>query len=231
MTSYDTECRALREKILRWAMAHNAGHIASSMSIVEILVALDHVAQPYDELVISKGHGAYGVICQYEHYHEGECLERHPGASLVSTGSLGHGFPFAVGLAYAWRTTERHVWCIVGDAEMEEGSCWEAYGLWRDLGKLPITVIVDGNTFGARKAAVRAPLLDVDVVAAGHDPLDLVHSLKQKPHVLYCCTTKGKGVPFMEGKPGWHYRLPTTPEELSWIDSFLSSNETPPASS
>ena len=39
---------------------------------------------------------------------------------------------------------------------------------------------------------------------------------KQKPFLLVCNTTKGKGVSFMENKPIWHYRSPT-PEEYKIV--------------
>ena len=47
----------------------------------------------------------------------------------VSTGSLGHGLPMAVGVAYALRARgrdEQRVFVLTGDAELNEGSNWEA---------------------------------------------------------------------------------------------------------
>ena len=47
----------------------------------------------------------------------------------VSTGSLGHGLPLAVGVAYALRAKgldEPRVVVLTGDAELNEGSNWEA---------------------------------------------------------------------------------------------------------
>ena len=57
----------------------------------------------------------------------GLCESDVPGCE-VSSGSLGHGLPVAVGMAYglARLHSRRRVWCIVGDGEMNEGSMWEA---------------------------------------------------------------------------------------------------------
>ena len=46
----------------------------------------------------------------------------------VSTGSLGHGLPIAVGLALGARLLKKDWWtyCILGDGECNEGSVWEA---------------------------------------------------------------------------------------------------------
>ena len=47
----------------------------------------------------------------------------------ASTGSLGHGLPIAVGVAYALRArglAEQRVFVLTGDAELNEGSNWEA---------------------------------------------------------------------------------------------------------
>ena len=68
-------------------------------------------------------------------------------ASEVSTGSLGHGLPIAVGLALAARADERptRVFCVLSDGECDEGSNWEAI-LFAPHHKLDnLVVIVDFN--------------------------------------------------------------------------------------
>ncbi|MCH7872022.1 MAG: pyruvate dehydrogenase, partial [Planctomycetes bacterium] len=58
----------------------------------------------------------------------------HPDRTLIpgveiSSGSLGHGLPLAVGMALGLRARgndEPQVFCLVGDAELDEGSVWEA---------------------------------------------------------------------------------------------------------
>src|SRR4029077_581301 len=65
----------------------------------------------------------------------------------ISSGSLGHGLPIAVGVALAGRRT----FCLVGDAELEEGSNWEAVQYAGRIGLDGLTAIVvdnDSSTYG-----------------------------------------------------------------------------------
>src|SRR6266545_2832917 len=64
----------------------------------------------------------------------------------VSTGSLGHGLPMAVGVAYALRAKgldEQRVVVLTGDAELNEGSNWEAilHAGAKQLGNLTLAVV------------------------------------------------------------------------------------------
>jgi transketolase len=78
-------------------------------------------------------------------------LGSHPDRTQVpgieaSTGSLGHGLPMAVGVALALRSKglrEQRVIVLCGDAELNEGSNWEAILLApeRRLGNLTLLVV------------------------------------------------------------------------------------------
>jgi transketolase len=59
----------------------------------------------------------------------------------ISSGSLGHGLGMAVGSALGGR----RVWCLVGDAELEEGSNWEAIQLAGRLALGTLTVVAIDN--------------------------------------------------------------------------------------
>ena len=99
-----------------------------------------------DRFVLSKGHGPaslYAILAD-KGFFPADWLDRfmdragrlgaHPDRTLVpgieaSTGSLGHGLPIAVGIALALRAKgadEPRVFVLVGDAELNEGSNWEA---------------------------------------------------------------------------------------------------------
>jgi transketolase len=106
--------------------------------------------EPHDErrdrFLLSKGHGplAYYAVLASRGFFPAEELDRflqwdgilgsHPDRRQVpgvevSTGSLGHGLPMAVGVAYALRAKgldEQRVFVLTGDAELNEGSNWEA---------------------------------------------------------------------------------------------------------
>src|SRR5205814_9322572 len=115
-------------------------HDWSSLSTLDVLWVLhDRVLGPDDRFLLSKGHGpaayyavlaAKGLIALDELAGFGSFdspLGYHPDRMLVpgveiSSGSLGHGLPIAVGVALAGRRT----FCLVGDGELDEGSNWEA---------------------------------------------------------------------------------------------------------
>ncbi len=121
-----------------------------------------------DRFLLSKGHGPmayYAVLVHQGFFPEAE-LERfldwggrlggHPDRAKVpgvevSTGSLGHGLPMAVGVAYALRAKGQagpRVWVLTGDAELNEGSNWEAI-LHAGAARLDnLTLIVIDNASG-----------------------------------------------------------------------------------
>ena len=134
-------------------------HDSSSFSTLDVLWVLFHnVLGPDDRFMLSKGHGPaafYAVLAAHDLVPVDELrrfgafdspLGYHPDRVLVpaagiSSGSLGHGLPIAVGSALAGR----RVYCLVGDAELDEGSNWEAvqYAGRIALGRL--TVVVADN--------------------------------------------------------------------------------------
>jgi transketolase len=149
-------------------------HDASSHSTLDVIEVLYEVlrfdpADPMwaerDRFILSKGHGPlafYAVLAQRGFFDAAELdrfmqwggiLGAHPDRLQVpgveaSTGSLGHGLPMAVGVAYALRARgfdEQRVFVLTGDAELNEGSNWEAI-LHAGAAALPnLTLIVVDN--------------------------------------------------------------------------------------
>jgi transketolase len=151
------ETATAREELLE-LISHARGdekHDASSFSTLDVIQVLYEVlnvdpANPEweerDRFLLSKGHGplAYYAVLAHNGFFDGAELERfmrwdgilgaHPDRMQVpgvevSTGSLGHGLPMAVGVAYALRARGRdtqRVFVLTGDAELNEGSNWEA---------------------------------------------------------------------------------------------------------
>jgi transketolase len=118
-----------------------------------------------DRFLLSKGHGpaAYYAILAAKGFVDPESLADfggydsrlgyHPDRMLVpgveiSSGSLGHGLPIAVGTTLALQARDQagaRVVCLVGDAELDEGSNWEAVQLAGRLGLGRLTVVVVDN--------------------------------------------------------------------------------------
>ena len=157
----------------------------------------------------------------------GSRLEGHPTPILpwvdVATGSLGQGLPIAVGVALAGKrllAAPFHVWCVVGDSESAEGSIWEGLDLAGHEGLENITAILDINRLGQRGPtelewdtgtyATRIKAFGWDaIVIDGHDLAEIDDAFARarsaaRPTAIVARTVKGKGVSFLEDKPGWH---------------------------
>lgn len=167
----------IRDKTIRLSCESGAGHLAPSLSCVEILTVLFRDFMHYkigdahydgrDRLIFSKGHGAYAYYIilnelgflpdsELEHFYNGAtikgCLTRDPDYMIeTSTGSLGHGLPIAVGMAQAFKMQNlpNKVICIVGDGEMQEGSNFEALALAYRFKLDNLMLVVDANNLQA----------------------------------------------------------------------------------
>lgn len=144
----------------------------------------------------------------------------------VSTGSLGHGLPVACGLAQGLRlkgNLTSRVWVVMGDGELDEGSIWEAAACATTYGLGNIVGVVDNNhlqldgptaevlDIGGTAERFAACGWNVIVAEDGNDMEQVVGALSalpgpdsQTPTCVVCETTKGRGVPLMEGNKLWH---------------------------
>jgi transketolase len=166
----------------------------------------------------------------------------HPTPALpfvdVATGSLGQGLPVGVGIALAGKYLEAadyRVWVLCGDSEMAEGSMWEALDKAGHFGLSNLTAIVDVNELGMRgptalgwdleqyservRAFGCAPLvIDGHDLHAIDDAFDVARS-NAMPTVVLARTVKGRGVPELEDRNGWHGRpLPAAMAERAIAD-------------
>jgi transketolase len=167
-----------------------------------------------------------------DHYQNGSVLSGHvshkgvPGVEF-STGSLGHGLSVAAGMAKAakLRRKSHKVFALLSDGECDEGSNWEAI-LFSSHHKLNnLVAIIDYNkiqsldsveaTLGLEPFADKFKAFGWNSIEVdGHDhfalkkSFELVSQEENRPTVLICHTTKGKGVSFMENSVLWHYRSP-----------------------
>src|SRR3954467_9782124 len=157
----------------------------------------------------------------------GSTLQGHPTPILpwvdVATGSLGQGMPIAVGMAVAAKRlwdAPFHIWTLVGDSESAEGSIWEGFDLGGHEGTTNVTPILDVSRLGQRGPtelgwdtdayAARIEAFGWDaLVIDGHDLAEIDEAFArardaERPTAIVARTIKGKGVSFIEDKPGWH---------------------------
>ena len=134
-------------------------HDQSALSTLDVLwVLFDRVLGEEDVFLLSKGHGpaafyavlaakgllplerldGFGTFDSPLGYHPDRILVPAAG---IGSGSLGHGLPIAVGRSL----TGRHVYVLVGDGELDEGSSWEAVQYAGRVGLDTLTVAVVDN--------------------------------------------------------------------------------------
>lgn len=155
-------------------MTGDEKHSAAATSTLDVIwvlydrvlrVSPETIADPgRDRFYLSKGHGpmAYYAVLAAKGYIDPELLDdwsshhsplgQHPDRVLVpgveiSSGSLGHGLPLAVGTALGLRAQglDARVVVLVGDAELDEGSNHEAIVLAGALGLDRLTAVVVDN--------------------------------------------------------------------------------------
>ncbi|WP_169703625.1 thiamine pyrophosphate-dependent enzyme [Candidatus Kuenenia stuttgartensis] len=172
----------------------------------------------------------------WENFYKGSflagCLERRVENGLeASCGSLGHGLPMAVGIAFGAKLQNKtyRVYCIVGDGEMQEGSNWEAiqFAVKHKLSNL--TVIIDHNTLqamdflknvltveeGRNDLQRKMKAFGFEVKTCNGHNIKSIISIIEKwiknqknlsaPQSLIANTTKGYGLKCMENVPKFHF--------------------------
>jgi len=153
-----------------------------------------------------------------------------PGVEM-SSGSLGQGLSFAIGVALAGRlnSQEYRAYVLLGDGECDEGQVWEAAMAAAHYKLDNLTAIVDNNgqqidgwncdvmnlePFNEKWRAFGWHVLEVD----GHDFAQLLDAferaklIKGQPAIIIAHTTKGKGVSFMENNLDFHGKAPNAAE-------------------
>ena len=135
--------KKIRLDILEMVYKAQDGHIPSAFSVVELLCVLYSKMDKHDAFFLSKGHASaalYAVLARFGYLDRKELstfcqynskLGGHPhrnaGPIISSSGSLGHGFPMAVGYALSRKIKKEpgRVFCLIGDGETNEGTIWE----------------------------------------------------------------------------------------------------------
>lgn len=170
--------RHVRRKIVEMSHNSRAAHLGSSLSCVDILVAIywsvlsidprNPLDPDRDRFILSKGHAASAIfaVLAYKGFFPkdllgsyaapGSCLEEHPGPRCApgieaAAGSLGHGLSLGLGMALAGRIQKRsyRVYVVMSDGECNEGSVWEAAMLAPAHNLENLVAIVDFNRWQA----------------------------------------------------------------------------------
>ena len=256
-----------RAGVLKICREKNGIHIGGILSCAEIIVTLfmhtlklDPENPKWDErdrFILSKGHSGvalYYAMAQRGFFPVEELYDTFKGfesrfgthpckMSLpeleISSGALGHGLSIAAGMALAAKTDAKthRVFCLLGDAELDEGSIWEAVMSASAYRLDNLFAIVDRNRFSmdgeTESIMPLEPLADkwksfnwnvidingndlIDVVDC-FDSLDILHGA---PTVIIANTTKGKGVSYMENNALYHSASITEEQYLTALSEI-----------
>ena len=249
---------AVRKAIVEMTYRARSGHPGGSLSATDAIVALyfHHMRHnpknpkdpDRDRFILSKGHAApalYAVLAECGYFDKkellklrevGSMLQGHPANTRtpgveVSTGSLGQGLSFGIGVALAGKLDDKdyNVYVLIGDGESEEGQVWEAAASASHHKLDNLTVLLDRNmlqidgctedivaleSIRERWRAFGWHVIEID----GHNMSQILEALhkadeyKGKPTMIIMSTIKGKGVSFMENNVDFHGKAPNDEE-------------------
>ncbi len=246
--------KEIRIDVLKMLNTAKSGHTAGAMGLADIFAVLyfdimnHNPLQPdwlaRDFLILSNGHVCpvmYATLSLANYFEKDKLfdlrkinsmLQGHPSKNISigienSSGSLGQGISYAVGLAASLKRDKKKnkVFTIVGDGELQEGECWEAFlfAAKEQLDNLYVIVDrnfiqIDGNTedvsslekLSKKMASFNFKTIEFD----GNNISQIRHAIKEsfkikgRPICLIANTIAGKGVSFMENDFNWHGKAP-----------------------
>ena len=204
-----------------------------------------------DRLILSNGHicPVYYATLAHAGYFSleelktlrkfGSRLQGHPDKNFLpfietSSGPLGLGLSQAVGMCLAdkinnGKYSSKQFYCLLSDAELQEGNIWEGIMLGAKERLQNLTVIIDRNNIQVEgKTEDIMPLEPLKQkwesfnwhvqIINGHNLREIAEAILQaqavfdRPSVIIANTIPGKGVSFMENKYEWHGKAPNKEE-------------------
>ena len=242
-------CKRMRLMCMDMALTSGkrGAHVSGSLSCIEIYAVLYGVIMNYnssnplwenrDRFIAGKEHARLAeypvmaemgffpkeVLYTYEE-NDGLLVGHQRNLTLgfeYASMSLGMELSYAIGKAIIAKQTDKtwRVYSLLGDAECEEGSIWEAFITAAHYKLDNITIIidrnymsVDGNTEELMAQLDMQKKLEAfgweSVTVNGHDLKALIEALSHKPsgrpYAVIAKTIKGKGISFMENNKFWH---------------------------
>ena len=250
--------KRLRRHIITMTGKAGSGHPGGSLSAVEIITTLyfrllrhkpsDPQWSNRDRFILSKGHAApvlYATLAECGYFPVDELstlrqldsrLQGHadrtitPGVEM-SSGSLGQGLSFAIGIALSSHLSSQdyRVYVLLGDGECDEGQVWEAAMAAAHFKANNLVAIIDNN--GLQIDGCNYDVMNIEplnkkweafgwhvIEVDGHNLTQLIGAfnrakiVKEQPTVIIAHTIKGKGVSFMENNPSFHGKAPNATE-------------------
>ncbi|MAF95157.1 MAG: hypothetical protein CMM60_05320 [Rhodospirillaceae bacterium] len=233
-----TKYKYLQDKALKLRQdTYNAfietgeAHVGGSFSMIEAFLALhEEIITKDDKFILSKAHASYPYQIYLRSHGFNPKITTHleldrKNSIHCTTGSLGHGFPMAVGMALSRKKTNKlgNIYVMVGDGECQEGTTWESSLIAARFKLDNLVLLIDYNKIQALDSVQNILPLDnlpakfkafnwsVREVLDGHNFEQIISSLKnggveQKPFAIILHTIKGKGIKAFENSADWHAR-------------------------
>lgn len=270
----------IRVDVLKLLEKRGYGHLGGSLSIVELMSVLYGKQLRYDAanpkwedrdmVVLSKGHAGpawYSALAEKGFFDKewlntlndgGTNLPSHPDRLKtpgvdMTTGSLGQGTSAAAGIATGFRMkgSDQYVYLIVGDGELNEGQCWEAFQYIAHYKLNHCIVIIDENKRqldGTTKEIMNPFDLTEKMKAFGFhvqkvkgndeeaidDAINCAKEVKDQAVCIVLDSIKGSGVPYFEQMAGNHSVkfnndeiLNANHEAIKALESFIEGGSTP----
>ncbi len=244
----------IRIRALENAVRAGKGHLGGSFSCVELLVALYYGGfikinpkKPNDPdrdyFIMGKGHAClalYPILLDLKFISKERYLEYGANGTSIggqldvtipgveyNTGSLGHALGICSGIAKSAQLNRQNNLAIalIGDAECDEGSIWEAVMFAAEHKLKNLVCIIDRNRLSVTKF-IESEVLFGDFktkmnlfqwnchIINGHSYKEIFNAFSKvknstRPTMILANTIKGKGVSFMENNVKWHHSIPT----------------------
>lgn len=236
-------------------LGNNGAHLGGCLSLAEIMTVLyckvlavddeNLMSENRDRVIMSKGHGSIamyagmiqrglinsledigGLLGELNIYYKQEVRNVNHGLEF-SSGSLGQGLAFAIGIAWSLKKKGNRVskiYVVVGDGECNEGSVWEAASIAGHLKLDNIIVIVDKNglQIDGRTADINCQnnmeerwrcfgfeTVEIDGNNLKDVEIGLKHEHEGKPLAVIANTIKGNGVSYAANNVEWHQNVMT----------------------
>ena len=203
-----------KRKIIEHSYKNGLSHVSSCLNAVDPLWNIYSSKKPEDKVVLSCGHAylALRVILEDLGLDVPKDFRTHPdrgGDVHCSTGSLGCGFPIALGMALARPGTT--VYCVTSDGEWAEGSMWESLRIMTDIPIPNIQLWIIANKYSAYG---RVSVIDLENRITPF-------SRKAKAQVIMCWP---EPIPYLGGIAGHYHKLDK--EEYNELGRFYEDTDT-----
>ena len=221
----------LRQDTFKEFIKKGEAHLGGSFSMIEILITMyEKVLTKKDKFLLSKAHASFPLCILLRSKGFKTKITTHleideKNGINCTTGSLGHGFPIATGMAFARKKQKisGNIYVLISDGECQEGTTWESLLIAAKHKLDNLVLLIDYNKIQAlTKLEDALPLNNLSKklisfnwnclnIKDGHSFQSIIKALTKKrkkgiPTAIIFNTTKGKGIKEFENDPVWHAR-------------------------